>query len=465
MFSLKSLALGFATVAMGMAANGAQHKPEVIERGKRATACVEVVTLAGRSSGSAFCIDRSGQFITNAHVVDQAADGRGQVWLVLDIGRKTQRRLRSKVLKTDSAFDIALLQVDAGGDLTPLPLGTEDDLIETMPIITLGFPFGDKLKAEGETYPEITIISSRITSLRRVKDHLERIQFDGQLNPGNSGGPVLDEAGRVVGVAVETVPGAAINLAVPVGRLSEFLAAPLLVFNPPPLSYKSRTLPVTWTVKVGAPKPGAKLPEKLSIEVTIANGVEDPRSFKGQQSEDGSFRVNIKPVSRDTSRKIDLFVRFPNGQSVQVQVPDRDLTIGRQKLLLSDLQVLFGGSPPRAVTRRGPVIVGPIVGLGKVSVELDGKKKRKTMVNLTDASQIEVRPLDPAPDVAAIGALVQLKQGPRVLATVAKRIDLVGVPTAPAPQAIAIRIGDDIFIIPVLPQMQAGPRSRQQPGR
>ena len=101
---------------------------------------------------------------------------------------------------------------------------------------------------------------------------------------------------------------------------------------------------------------------------------------------------------------------------------------------------------------------GPIVGLGKVSVPVDmGHKK---MINLTDAAQIDVRPLDPAPDVQAIGALVQAKQGPKVLATVAKRIELTGVPSSPAPKAIAIRIGDDIFILPILPQMQADPRYR-----
>jgi S1-C subfamily serine protease len=455
--------LGVASVVTGLAANDGQHRPEVIERGKRATAFVQVVTSEGRSSGSGFCIDPSGLFITNAHVVDRAADGRGQVWLVLDIGRKTQRRLRSKVLKADSAYDLALLQVDGGGDLAPLELGSEDGLIETMPIITLGFPFGDKLKEDGEAYPAITIISSRITSLRRPKDCLGRIQFDGQLNPGNSGGPVLDENGRVVGVAVETVPGTGINLAVPVGRLSEFLKAPILVFSPPPLHYKNRGKSVTWTVNVQPSRPGDKLPEKLSAEVTVANGVDKDRSFPGRQVGEGSFQVNVKPVSHNTSRKVDLFVRFRTGQAFQATVPDSYLTIGRQKHLLSDLQVLYAGSPPRAVTRRGPVVLGPIVGLGKATVQRTIGKP--IIINLAEASQIDVRPPDPAPDVQAIGALVQVKEGSKVLATVAKRIDMVGVPSAPAPEAIAIRIGDDLFIIPIVPQLPAEPRYRLRPGR
>jgi S1-C subfamily serine protease len=464
MASLKSLALGVVAVVLGLAANDGQHRPEVIERGKRATAFVQVVTSEGRSSGSGFCIDRSGLFITNAHVVDRAADGRGQVWLVVDIGRKTQRRLRSKVLKTDSAYDLALLQVDGGGDLNPLELGTEDALIETMPITTFGFPFGEMLKGEGEAYPEITIIASRITSLRRDKDRLVKIQFDGQINRGNSGGPVLDEAGRVVGVAVQTVEGAAINLSVPVGRLSEFLEAPTLVFNPPTLHYKDRGKSATWIVNVQPSKPGAELPEKLSVEATIANGVDKERSFQGREVRDGVFQVNVRPVSQDSSRKVDLLVRLPNGQAFPVQVLDRDLTVGRQKLLLSDVQALFAGSPPRAVTRRGPVLNGPIAGLGKVSVPV-GMGAKKRMINLTEAARIDVRPLDPGPDVQAIGALVQLRQGSKVLATVARRIDLAGVPSAPAPNAIAIRIGDDIFVLPIVPQAPADPRSRLRPGR
>jgi S1-C subfamily serine protease len=447
-----------------LAPGESRHKPEVIERGKRATAFVQVVTSEGRSSGSGFCIDRSGRFITNAHVVDRASDGRGQVWLVVDIGRKTPRRLRSKVLKTDSAYDLALLQVDGGGDLTPLELGTEDDLIETMPITTFGFPFGEMLKGEGEAYPEITIIASRITSLRRDKDRLVKIQFDGQINRGNSGGPVLDETGRVVGVAVQTVEGAAINLAVPVGRLSEFLESPTLVFNPPTLHYKDRRNSITWPVNVQPSRPGAELPEKLSVEVTIANGVDKERSFQGKQVRDGVFQVNVRPVSQGSSRKLDLFVRLPNGQAFPAQVLDRDLTVGRQKLLLSDVQALYSGSPPRAITRRGAVLNGPIGGLGSITVPI-GMGRKNRVINLTNAAQIDVRPLDPGPDVQAIGALVQLKQGSRVLATVARRIDLVGVPSAPAPTAIAIRIGDDIFILPIVPQAPADPRSRLRPGR
>ena len=202
-----------------------QQNTEVIERGKRATALVEVSLREGNASGSAFCIDKSGLFITNAHVVSGANASAGGVHLVLDIGSQTQRSVRAKLVRADDRFDLALLKTDGSAPLTVLELGKDESLKETDPIMTFGFPFGRATTVRDETYPDITVLSSRITALRKDKGRLEGVQFDGQLNPGNSGGPVVDVSGKVIGVAVLTVRGAALNLAIPVGRLSEFLAA------------------------------------------------------------------------------------------------------------------------------------------------------------------------------------------------------------------------------------------------
>lgn len=322
---------------VGTSPSQAQHKPEVIERGKKATALVEVVTAVGEATGSAFCIDKSGLFITNSHVVRRAAKGKGGVRLVVDIGLKPQRSLRAKVLRADDGLDLALLKVDADAGLTPLELGKDDALLETAQVVTFGFPFGRNPTVRGEVYPDITVIPSRITSLRRDKGRLEGVQFDGQLNPGNSGGPVVDDAGRVIGVAVATVRGAAMNLAIPVGRVSEFLTAPGMVFDPPPLVYEDRSRPVTWTIKVQPPTPMAKLPEKLSVEVTVTNGIGEPRTFTAQPVGNGVFKVKVTPVPRDPDRKVGLDVKFPNGQAVQLQVKDRDVAVGGEKFMLSDL--------------------------------------------------------------------------------------------------------------------------------
>ena len=352
MVKLLSPALAILLLLVGSAPSRAQHKPEVIERGKKATALVEVVTAKGGATGSAFCIDKSGLFITNSHVVHGSAGSKGDVRLVVDIGLKTQRSLRAKVLRADDDLDLALLKVDAEAGLTPLALGRDDALVDTAPVLTFGFPFGRHTTVRGEVYPDITVIASRITSLRRDKGRLEGVQFDGQLNPGNSGGPVVDEAGRVIGVAVATVRGAAMNLAIPVGLLSEFLTAPGMIFDPPPLLYKDRSRPVTWTIKVQPSTPGASLPAPLSVEVKVNNGTGEPRSYTAQPVGDGVFKVKVTPVPRDPDRKVDLDVRFPNGQTAQVQVKDQDVAVARVKFMLSDLRFLFGAPAPRG-RRRG----------------------------------------------------------------------------------------------------------------
>jgi hypothetical protein len=371
-----------------------------------------------------------------------ASEPKGSVRLVIDIGSKTQRSLLAKVLRADDSVDLALLKVDADAGLTTLELGTEGTLRDTAPIVTFGFPFGHNLRVRDEAYPDITVIPSRITSLHRDKGRLEGVQFDGQLNPGNSGGPVIDETGKVIGVAVKTIRGAALNLAIPVGRLSEFLTAPGLVFDPPPLLYKDRSRPVTWTIKVQPPTPAAKLPEKLSVAVTVANGVGEPQTFVAQSAGNGVFKVKVTPVPRDPDRKVDLDVRFPAGPSVQVPVKDSYVSVGGARFMLSDLLFLYGAPAPRALTRRQQMVSGPILGLGKVRIKVG---KKTATVDLNEATQISVRTLNPPAPVQAVEALIEVKQGSKLLATVLKRAVLDGAPTSPP---VATRIGRNIVIAP-----------------
>ncbi len=127
------------------------------------------------------------------------------------------------------------------------------------------------------------------------------MQFDGQITSGQLGGPVVDAGGRVIGVAVATLPGRATNLAIPVGRLSEFLTAPGISFDPPALAYADRSEPVRWAIKLEPATPGAKLPEGLSVQVTIAHRKEDRRTIaaKPLSEREGAFWVEVTPVPSD----------------------------------------------------------------------------------------------------------------------------------------------------------------------
>ena len=102
----------------------------------------------------------------------------------------------------------------------PIDCGHELKLTETMPIYLFGFPFG-KIMATSKGGPAITVGKGSISSLRKDDNgNLAVVQIDGALNPGNSGGPVVDAQGRLVGVAVATIRNSSgIGLAIPCREL------------------------------------------------------------------------------------------------------------------------------------------------------------------------------------------------------------------------------------------------------
>jgi TPR repeat protein len=135
------------------------------------------------SSGTGFFITEDGYFVTNEHVVK----GGGQVRLVTSAGL-----ISAKVVRVDAANDLALLK--AVGKFTPLPIAASRAVRLGNTVATVGFPniglqgFAPKL-AKGE-----------IASLSGVQDDARYFQISVPVQPGNSGGALVDERGNVVGV-------------------------------------------------------------------------------------------------------------------------------------------------------------------------------------------------------------------------------------------------------------------------
>jgi S1-C subfamily serine protease len=221
-------------------------RQDLARAGKAASAFV----LVRDGTGSAFCIHPSGLFITNHHVVD---GGGGEVKLVLNANRKDQRVVKAKVLRTDRDADLALLQAEGVKDLPHLAIGSDDKLSEGDDLVACGFPFGKRLARARDEYPAITVTFGRVTSLRHKSGELDQIQFDAELHPGNSGGPILGADGKVVGLAVSIIPGTNFRFAIPVRKLHRFIEAPTITFEPPapgpgdwhrPLAFEVRTVSV-----------------------------------------------------------------------------------------------------------------------------------------------------------------------------------------------------------------------------
>ena len=143
----------------------------------------------GVASAAGFVIDEEGRLLTNAHVVAGATD--------ISVTFDDDRTVPARVLGKDEETDLALLGVEPKGlDLKPLDLGSSKGVHVGDPTISIGNPFGHDRTL---TTAVVSAKQRRITAPSGFSvDNV--IQTDGVLNPGNAGGPLLDAAGRVIGV-------------------------------------------------------------------------------------------------------------------------------------------------------------------------------------------------------------------------------------------------------------------------
>jgi S1-C subfamily serine protease len=141
------------------------------------------------ATGTGFVIDGDGRIVTNAHVVERARDVR--------VRFSESTLIDADVIGVDEANDLALLRVDPGdADLHPLPLGDSGTVDVGDPVVAIGNPLGLR---DTITSGIVSAEHRRITSPNGVTID-DVIQTDAAVNPGNSGGPLLDAAGRVIGV-------------------------------------------------------------------------------------------------------------------------------------------------------------------------------------------------------------------------------------------------------------------------
>ncbi len=326
-----------------------------------------------------------------------------------------------------SELNLALLEAAGETELTPLEIGRDASLKELAEVYAFSYPLGTNLAESPRSYPDVTVSPCRITRILKGTGQVTGIDLEIPILPGASGGPILDAAGKVVGVVVASAgPRAAPKPMIPAGTLSTFLATPGLVFEPPPLDYKDRAVPAVWTIQVQPPIPGGKLPEGLSVDVTLNYLYGEPHTFKAQAAGDGVFRAKVTPVAQDPVRNVRLSVW--DGQRFQYEaiVKDEQVSVGNKKFLFSELRYLFPGPSSRVETWKGQVESGRIRGLGKVRAKF-GQTTRT--VDLNDAPKLSVGRLQPPTPVSAIDTLVQLKQGSKTLVRLSRRTTLAGAPS------------------------------------
>lgn len=194
----------------------AKIEPATVRKVKDATVYLRVRRPNDEiAQGSGFFCLEPGVVVTNAHVLGMLrADARPprEVDVVVRSGEANELTLTGSVVAVDRPNDLAVLRVigDASRLPAPLPVDSAEMLTETQSVYVFGFPLGAKLGKN------ITVSESSVTSLRRDgTGALAQVQVNGGMQPGNSGGPVTDSRGAVVGVAVAIIEGTQINFAVP----------------------------------------------------------------------------------------------------------------------------------------------------------------------------------------------------------------------------------------------------------
>src|SRR3990170_2120086 len=155
--------------------------------------------------GSGFVIDKAGHIVTNYHVVEGAND--------IEVSFSNQDTLTAKVVGTDPSTDLALLQVNASSRaLSPLPLANSDKVRVGDQVVAIGNPFGLERTV---TAGIVSALQRAVTAPNRYTiDHV--IQTDAPINRGNSGGPLLNVRGEVIGVnsQIETGGGTTGNVGI-----------------------------------------------------------------------------------------------------------------------------------------------------------------------------------------------------------------------------------------------------------
>jgi S1-C subfamily serine protease len=211
--------IGILALAAASAAQAASLSQSVVD--KLASACVLIQVEKDKegATGSGFFVNRT-DVLTNCHVVKSALTGDAKVSIVLGHEAKGLKIAPAEIIAADDELDLALLRTTEKSSymLTFLP---EKSLRVTQAVWVAGFPFGAKAGLE------VTMTAGTISSLRHdTAGKLEAVQVDAAVNPGNSGGPVIDDQGRVVGISravINPKVGSGMAIAIPCSVAKAFV--------------------------------------------------------------------------------------------------------------------------------------------------------------------------------------------------------------------------------------------------
>ncbi len=263
-------------------------------------------------TGSGFVWDDRGYVVTNYHVVANARSA----FVTLN----SRENFEAELVGVDPSYDIAVLRIGApAGSLKPIPVGTSKDLLVGQKAFAIGNPFGlDHTLSTGV----VSGLDREITApdggaIRGV------IQTDAAINPGNSGGPLLDSAGRLIGMntAIASPSGASagIGFAVPVDTINRIV---------PRLIRGAKSSPPRLGIRA-APAEVARL---LRVEGVVVGDVEkgmgaDTAGLQPMRFDERGQPTGVDVITRVAGEDVrslgdltDVLSRFEAGDTVDVDL-------------------------------------------------------------------------------------------------------------------------------------------------
>jgi S1-C subfamily serine protease len=254
----------------------------IYRRSYRGVVELVVQSAEGRAQGSGFVYDTSGHVLTNQHVVEGATSVSVRFW------NGTTRD--ATVVGTDTSTDLAVVNVDAPSSLLhPLRLGDSSQVQVGDDVVAIGSPFGLE---ETITRGIVSALHRQMTSPNGFSIN-DSIQTDAAINHGNSGGPLLNARGAVVGInsqiAGDTGANAGVGFAVPSNTVRK-IAAELISKGRATHAYlgvSMETIPEPVAGKLGLP---------AGVEVVIVRS-RTPAQKAGLQGSTGERVVNGQPYS------------------------------------------------------------------------------------------------------------------------------------------------------------------------
>ena len=191
---------------------------EVVKRKSPAVVSISNETTQGGSLGSGFLIDAAGHIITNAHVVDSAS----KTTVTFEDGTEA----KGTILGVDTSTDVAVVKIDTvPTGVSPLPLGNSGGLTVGQEVVAIGNPYG----YAGTATTGIVSALERVIESPSGFTIQNAIQTDAAINQGNSGGPLFDRDGRVIGInsqiASKNGGNVGIGFAVPIDTVRPIVAS------------------------------------------------------------------------------------------------------------------------------------------------------------------------------------------------------------------------------------------------